>query len=147
MVLQVPRVGRTSEERPDRWNASPKGCALAMASAAKPMKRAKAEEQLSLFLNRVADLNDSRKAAWWVRQVALLGSMLTDVPEVNDVDVMIELAFRRGRGFSLQEPARLLASLRKGTRVSTLEWNPHWLVTVPHTFLRTRCSSVPDLMS
>ena len=68
-----------------------KGNALAMASAAKPIKRKTAEEKLSGFLERVEVVNNDPYYLYKIEKVEVFGSFLTDKPEVNDIDLIVHI--------------------------------------------------------
>jgi predicted nucleotidyltransferase len=84
------------EERDGRswYELTPKGNALAQASAAKPISRKTATKRLQEFMSRVEQVNQSAEYVFKVRRVALFGSLLSDAAEVNDIDLAIELEGR-----------------------------------------------------
>jgi hypothetical protein len=100
------------------WQSSERGGALAMARATKPIKRARAEQELQSFLDRVKAMRDDPKFLYRCRQVLLFGSMLTDIPEVGDVDVAVELASKAPDNETrvAQDRAYMNAQLAAGRR-------------------------------
>lgn len=77
------------------WVSTIAGSALAMASAAAPVKRSTAERQLAAFLGRLDEVNADGELLHWCTRVWLFGSMLDPVRDrVNDIDLAIELVRR-----------------------------------------------------
>jgi predicted nucleotidyltransferase len=75
----------------DLWVTTVAGNALAMATAAQPVRRQVAERNLEELLGRVRRVNAEPGALYWVTKVTLFGSMLDrDQERVNDVDVAVE---------------------------------------------------------
>lgn len=79
-------------EYKDAWETTPSGMQFAVASARPPLKRAKAEALLAALLERVQQVNASEEYLYKVAKVLVFGSYLSERPEINDVDVAIELA-------------------------------------------------------
>ena len=73
------------------WQNTIKGNALANASAAKPVGRAKADKAFAEFMERVNQVNQDPYFLFTVVKVALFGSYLTDAIAVNDVDLAVEI--------------------------------------------------------
>lgn len=69
-----------------------KGSALALATAAKPLRRKSAEAILKRLLDRVEVVRLDPAYLFRVRKIVLFGSMTTDAERVNDVDVGIAYA-------------------------------------------------------
>jgi len=67
------------------------GNSLGGASAAKSYKRKTAEKALQEFMERVQVVNSNPYYLYKVTKVVLFGSYLTDAPEVNDVDIALEI--------------------------------------------------------
>jgi predicted nucleotidyltransferase/predicted RNA binding protein YcfA (HicA-like mRNA interferase family) len=77
------------------WETTQDGTTLALASAAKPVRRATAERHLAALLDRVRQINADPDLLYWVTRVVLFGSLLDpDRTAVNDVDVAIEVTPR-----------------------------------------------------
>jgi predicted nucleotidyltransferase len=74
------------------WRNTINGNALGNASAAKPYKRKTAEKALTKFMERVQKVNSDPYYLYKVTRVVLFGSYLSDVPEVSDVDIALEIA-------------------------------------------------------
>jgi len=73
------------------WGNTVAGNALAMASAAKPVRRATAEKKVAEFLERVRRVNEDPYYLYKVTRVEVFGSYLTDQEKLNDVDLAVEL--------------------------------------------------------
>jgi predicted nucleotidyltransferase len=74
------------------WHNTISGNSLGGASAAKSYKRQTAEKALAEFMERVQEVNSNHYYLYKVTRVVLFGSYLTDAPEVNDVDIALEIA-------------------------------------------------------
>lgn len=83
-------VGRNGKENVC-WKHTIKGNALAMATAARPVRRKTAERALSKLLERVAAVNENNEVAYRVTRVVAFGSYLTQATEINDVDLLVDL--------------------------------------------------------
>lgn len=74
------------------YRPTSKGYALANASAAKPVHRARAEKALTGFLHRVEQAATDPMNLWVVDRVILFGSMLDPTRQrVSDVDLAVRL--------------------------------------------------------
>lgn len=73
------------------WHNTVQGNSLGNASAARPYKRKTAEKALGEFLERAHLVNSNPYYLYKVTKVILFGSYLTDVSEVSDVDVALEI--------------------------------------------------------
>jgi len=73
------------------WENTIKGNALALASAAPPVKRFAAERALSQLLERIVEVNSSDYFLYKVERAVVFGSNLSDSETVNDVDIAIQL--------------------------------------------------------
>jgi predicted nucleotidyltransferase len=107
------------------WHNTVSGNALGGASAAKPYKRRSAEKALKEFMQRVQEVNSNPYYLYKVTRVVLFGSYLTDVPELNDVDVALEIAPKEEdielRGLQLEKRREELE--KNGKRFnSVVEW-------------------------
>lgn len=78
------------------YELTTKGMALGMARAAKPIKRATAERLVSEFLQRVEQVNNDPDLLFWVNEVVVFGSCLTNSPTLGDVDLAVMYARRIG---------------------------------------------------
>ena len=63
-----------------------------MATAAKPVTRAKADQIFAEFMERVQKVNDDPYYLFRVTRVVLFGSYIHDTPTVNDIDIALQLA-------------------------------------------------------
>lgn len=68
-----------------------KGNSLALASAAKPLRRKTAKRKLAEFIERVQTVNSDEYYLYKVAKVILFGSYLTDKDRINDIDVAVEV--------------------------------------------------------
>lgn len=76
---------------PEYWRTTAKGRTLALASAAKPLRRSTAERKLREFLERVEQVNRDERFVFQVAKVVVFGSILTTKERINDVDVAVLL--------------------------------------------------------
>jgi predicted nucleotidyltransferase len=77
----------------DGWQVTQAGQTLSVATAAKRVTRATAENTLQRFLDRVQRVNNDPYFLGKVTSVVLFGSMLKpEIERLSDVDVAIELA-------------------------------------------------------
>jgi predicted nucleotidyltransferase len=90
----------------DYWENTIKGNALALASAAKSVKRARAEEKLQAFLERVKHVKDNDYFLYKVEKVIIFGSFLTLRESVNDIDIAIKLVPKTRNHEELQKRSR-----------------------------------------
>jgi predicted nucleotidyltransferase len=74
------------------WENTLKGNTLAMATAARPVTRAKADQIFAAFMLRVQQVNEDPYYLFKVTRVVLFGSYIQDTETVNDIDIAIELA-------------------------------------------------------
>ncbi len=147
------------------WRNTSKGNALASASAATPLHRESAELKLKQFLDRVDHVNsEGCEFVYWIEEVVLLGSMLSDKQRVSDIDLSVllkpklegdehwraskarsDLAQENGRSFpnyvdQLYWPENeVWRYLKNRSRsISLIEWNENWFKTQPHKFIYRR---------
>jgi hypothetical protein len=105
----------------DHWEATAKGHALAMATAAPPLKRQTAERLLAEVIMRARAINSDSRWAYRVASLVVFGSVVADKDRPNDVDIGCKLVqrFSGKRQQALEEKRRLL----KGTRfANVVEW-------------------------
>jgi len=74
------------------WRNTVKGNALALGSAAKPLRRDSAENKLVDFLSRVKQVNESSEFIYKVNKVTLFGSYLSSKERIGDIDLAVTLA-------------------------------------------------------
>ncbi len=111
------KTGRDGQPQPC-WENTIKGNSLAMATAARPVKRATADRALAQLLDRVSAVNARDEFAYRVERVVVFGSYLTSARELNDVDLLVDLAPRQGnseRQASL-ERSSMTRAIRDGRR-------------------------------
>jgi len=75
----------------DVWENTVKGNSLAMASAARPIRREVAERKLQEFMQRVRHVNANEYFLYRVTKVIVFGSYLSLKKHLNDIDVAVEL--------------------------------------------------------
>lgn len=73
-----------------------KGCSLALASAAKPIKRKTAEKKIEEFLKRVEEVNKNEYYLYRVDKAVVFGSYLSDQEQINDIDLVVVLKRKDG---------------------------------------------------
>ena len=103
----------------DHWEATEKGRALAMATAAKPLRRETAERLIAEVVERARMINRDSSLAYRVRLLAVFGSALTGKVRPNDVDIACRLAPRFAG-----EKQEILEDERRASRgfINTFEW-------------------------
>ena len=104
----------------DHWEATEKGRALAMATAAKPLRRETAEKLIADVVERARMINRDSSLAYRVRLLAVFGSALTSTERPNDVDIACKLAPRfAGEKQEILEDERRAS---RGSFINTFEW-------------------------
>ena len=107
------------------WENTIKGNTLAMATAARPVTRAKADQIFANFMLRVQQVNDDPYYLFKVTRVVLFGSYIQDTETVNDIDIAIQLAPKitnRKRREKLYAQRRRESKRTFGTQVAYLGW-------------------------
>jgi predicted nucleotidyltransferase len=119
-----------------------------MASAAKPLRRTSADQRLAEFLDRVRQVNRDPYWLYRVRKVVLFGSMLTESPTVNDVDLAVELSPKIEDRDELwhRKTERTEEAVHSGRRFRNISDQVGWPKKEIFMFLRarTRTLSVVD---
>ena len=99
-----------------------KGNALAMSSAAKPLKRESANKIVKEFLNRVINVNENDDFLYNVVEVRLFGSILSNKERLSDIDIGIKLKykykFKDVDEMDLAHEIRLKKAFEEGRRIS-----------------------------
>lgn len=126
-----------------------KGNALAMASAAPPVKRERTRQQLEAFIERVKEVNADNQFLYKIDTVVLFGSFLGDSATVNDVDLAIKLVPKitdRNKFHELLEQ-RIREALNDGGRFGNIVEQTAWPQTEVKRYLkaRSRILSLHDL--
>lgn len=107
------------------WENTLKGNSLAMATAARPVTRAKADQIFAAFMLRVQRINDDPYYLFKVTRVVLFGSYIQDTETVNDIDIAIQFAPKidnpdlRGK---LYAQRRRESKRNFGTQMAYLAW-------------------------
>ena len=73
------------------YSLATQGNALALASAARPISRAKAEELVAALIQRARMINADSAYVFGVNQIIAFGSYVASSPDLGDVDVAVEL--------------------------------------------------------
>ena len=106
--------------REDFWEATEKGHALAMASAATPLRRSTADRLIEGVVERAREINRNEQLAYRVRRLAVFGSFAAGSERPNDVDVACSFDTRlEGEEQKVLEDERREA---KGSFANTSEW-------------------------
>jgi predicted nucleotidyltransferase len=92
LVRQGYYEARENRQGEPYWENTIKGNSLAMATAARPVTRAKADKIFGEFVLRVKEVNDDPYYLFKVNRVVLFGSYIRDTETVNDIDIAIQLA-------------------------------------------------------
>ena len=122
------------------WEITMEGNGLAMATAARPVKRRTADRVVARFLERVAAVNDEERFAYRVARVTVFGSYLTDATELNDVDLLVDLV-PRSRNAEKQaalERSSRIGAARSGRRFGSMVDELGWPETEVRLFLKHR---------
>jgi hypothetical protein len=128
---------------PKRWNLTRKACRLALASAARPVRRATAQRALEQFLERVEAVNTDDCFAYRVTRVVVFGSFLTDRERLGDLDLAVELQPRHPDPdvHNLHCGQRIDEALAKGRQfgniVAQLYWPQHEVLLILKARSRT----------
>lgn len=106
--------------REDFWEATQRGYALAMATAAAPLRRGTAERLIGQLVERAREINRNERLAYRVQRLAVFGSFVAGSERPNDVDVACSLVTRfEGKRQRILEDERRNA---KGRFANTSEW-------------------------
>ena len=127
-----------------RYQITRKGSALAMATAARPVKRATAERILQEFLSRVHEVNNDDRFVYKVTKVIVFGSFLGSTPTLGDLDLAIELQpghenHERQREL---EQTRIRAARAKGRRFANFVDELYWPRQEVRLFLKGRSRTI-----
>ena len=124
------------EEVERRLEPSSKGNALAMATAARPLRRETAELLIAELMARTRTLNADNKLAYRVGKVVVFGSYVRGVERPNDVDIACELR-PRWTGSEQLAQEQLRRQTRKQPFRNLTEW-ASWPRLEVLRFLRAR---------
>lgn len=104
----------------DYWEATAKGYAFAMATAAKPLRKSTAEQLVAEIIARAQLINVDAKLAFRVQRLVIFGSFMRGANRPNDVDIGCTLVPRfRGEQQRVIEDQR---RAEKGNFANTSEW-------------------------
>jgi len=120
------------------------GVRLANASAAKPIHRRTAERILSEFMERVHAVNATPEYLYRVDGVILFGSFLSDVEQLGDVNVAVDLQSKATGQAEFQEWSyvRRCAAEVKGRSFPTIVEQLYWPKTEVCLHLKARSISL-----
>jgi hypothetical protein len=90
-----------------------KGAALGMTKFVRRIDRAKADALLKGALERVTAINTDPAMMYWVTEVRVFGSYLTDTNDLGDLDLAVKCEWRRDRTASNYEPGAEQVVLRR----------------------------------
>ena len=136
-----------SEQRGEpKYLPSIKGSALGMAKFIPRISRAKAQTLLAEFLERVAEANADPDVGYWITEVRVFGSYLTNADDLGDVDIayshkrrrdaLLERGTKRASAFAAQYPK----GIRNGSPylslhgLSEIADNPNFVSKTVYTF-------------
>jgi predicted nucleotidyltransferase len=104
------------------------GNQLANASAARALTRTTAERKVAELLARVQDVNSNPYYLYRVTRVRVFGSYLTDVPRLNDIDLVVEIASKAPDHTIAHEldMERVDVALRAGRQFSNIVDEQFW---------------------
>jgi predicted nucleotidyltransferase len=117
---------------------------VANTSAAKPIHRKTAERVLAEFMERVNAVNATSEYLYRVNEVILFGSMLSDIEQLGDVDVAVNMEPKVSDADALKEwsMARRHVAQAEGRSFSTdLEWIC-WPIVEVYKQLKARSRSL-----
>lgn len=77
------------------WKKTLKGSTFSLASAANPVYRKTAGKHLSLLLERAQFINNSMDFILKIKKIEVFGSYLSEAKRLNDVDVAVELEWKK----------------------------------------------------
>ncbi len=120
------------------------GATLALASAAKPLRRVTAEAKLAALIERVRGVNADDYYLYRVRKVVVFGSYLTSAVRLNDIDVAVELVSRLENAEDRQalHMARVREAIRNGRRFSNISQEITWPYTEVLLALKARSRAI-----
>jgi DNA-binding MarR family transcriptional regulator len=121
----------------DRYVLTVKGCALASASAAAPIRRELAQRRLHELIERMVFANADERFHLGVQEAAVFGSYLTDAPTVGDVDVHY-VTYRK-----IQDGAEYMREATRAARASGRRFSSYldfvsWPEAELYRFLKNR---------
>lgn len=131
-------------EGTNSWITTIRGNALALASAAKPVKRVTAEKALQEFLLRAKRVNTDPYYLYYVEKVIVFGSYLSDCPTLNDVDLAIKLKskFNDNKERVKNENIRIKEAYRKGRVFGNIVDRLYWPYIEVIYFLKSRSRTI-----
>jgi predicted nucleotidyltransferase len=89
-----PRIETAERGSISHYLVTKLGSRLCVARFVKRITRANADLLVKQMLERIAEINARDELVFWVKRVRAFGSYASDVPEVGDVDLAVELERR-----------------------------------------------------
>ena len=128
----------------DHWEATAKGHALAMATAAPPLKRQTAEKLLAEVIMRAHAINSDSRWAYRVASLLVFGSVVAGKERPNDVDIGCKLVqrFSGERQKELEDKRRGLRCRRFANITEWAAWPK--LEVLKHLKSRSRGLSIQE---
>jgi predicted nucleotidyltransferase len=126
------------------WSTTLKGNSLGLATAAKPVSRETAQRVVNEFLERVRRVNADEYYLYKVKKVLVFGSFLSDAPQLNDVDMAVQLEPKetdREKHWQLCSE-RTRAAEQKGRHFSNCTEDLFWAQTEVTLFLKARSRTI-----
>ncbi len=132
-----------------KWRNTVKGNALAGASAAKPLRRESAESKLDSLLSRVRQVNSPDcDFLYWIEEVVVFGSILTNKSRLSDTDISIRLEKKlEAKEFSVAAERRTRSAAANGRSFRSIVDEVYWPEREVLLFVKSRSRAIsPDRM-
>lgn len=114
-LLAELQQGGFVERKGRAWEVTELGCRLCAAKAIKPLTRAQADELVAEVLRRVQAIRVGEQFLFEVERLGVFGSYLSDVPDLGDVDLALEM--RRKPTVSWEECERFIDAAKAEGKV------------------------------
>jgi predicted nucleotidyltransferase len=105
----------------DHLEPSTKGSALAMATAAAPLRRETAERLIANVVERAQSINEDDKWSYRIGKLVVFGSFLRGAERLNDVDMACEL-LPRWTGERQAQAEQVRREVRRQSFRNMIEW-------------------------
>jgi predicted nucleotidyltransferase len=138
------KLAKVHRTRYTWYRCAERGQALAMASAARRIKRSTAEAIVEGFMDRVRQVNEAEEYCYNVTAVVLYGSFLSGRLELGDVDFAVQLTPRlsNSKAFRELERKRIQEAIDGGRTFRNITMEVIWAAMEIYMFLRARKRSV-----
>jgi predicted nucleotidyltransferase len=126
------------------WKTTLLGNQLALASAAKPIKRETADKKVNEFLNRAHEVNSNDNYLYYVNRACLFGSYLSSNEKLGDLDILVELLPKHSDRDKQQKLERLKIkqAIEYGKNFSYFVQELFWPYEEVLRFLKNRSRSI-----